>query len=226
MRRPNGIKRFILAERLAHWLYALLFLIALVSGLLMWIPATRDWLGAARHDVALRHGATGFAMIVVPLLLLAVLDRRRLLSDVRQIDRWSRDDRRWFWAALRGDSLRRREMPAQGKFNAGMKANSVLVASMAVGFAVTGGILLGKSGLPAWLVSRALWLHGFLAMAAIALFLGHLAHVLVTRHGRGYLNGMIRGTLPEEIARERHRLWWESTQAEDAATQETEDENP
>jgi formate dehydrogenase subunit gamma len=226
MRRPAGIKRFVLAERLAHWLYALLFLIALVSGSLMWIPGTREWLGAARHGVSIRHGATGFAMIVLPLLLLAVLDRKRLMSNVREVDRWGAADRRWFWAALRGDSLRRREMPPQGKFNAGMKANSILVAAMAVGFAVTGAVLLGKSGLPAWLVSRALWLHGVLAIAATVLFLGHLAHVFLTRHGRGYLTGMIRGGLPEEIARERHRLWYEALAREDPPSERTEDETP
>jgi cytochrome b subunit of formate dehydrogenase len=47
-----------------------------------------------------------------------------------------------------------------------------------------------------------------LAVAAIALFLGHLAHVFITKHGRTYLSGMIRGWIPEELARERHVRWW------------------
>ncbi len=220
MKRRSGLKRFVLAERIAHWLYALFFLVCLVSGLLMWIPATRDWLGGARYGVSLRHAATGFAMIVVPLLLMAIFDRRRLVQDVREVDRWSADDRRWFWAALRADSLRRHELPPQGRLNAGMKANSILVAAMAVGFAVTGAMLLGKTGLPPWLVSRALWLHGFLAIAAAVLFAGHLAHVFVTRHGRHYLRAMVWGTLPEEIARERHELWWEKTLIRDGASAE------
>jgi formate dehydrogenase subunit gamma len=224
MRRRNGIPRFLLVERIAHWLYALLFLVALVSGLLMWIPGTREWLGAARHGVELRHGATGFAMIVIPLLLMAVANRGRLLSDIRQIDRWSPDDRRWFWAALRGDGLRKRQMPPQGKFNAGMKANAILVAAMAVGLAITGGLLLGRAGVPAWLVSRALALHSFLAVAAAALFLGHLTHVFLTRHGRGYLSAMIRGRLPEEIARERHEVWWESVSAQVDTARRIDDE--
>jgi formate dehydrogenase subunit gamma len=207
---PSGsIPRFILAERLAHWLYALLFLIALISGLLMWIPSTRALLGGARQGVALRHALTGFAMIALPVLLLLVADRRRLLEDIRQVDRWSWNDRRWFWAALAGATLRGREMPPQGKFNAGQKANAVLVAAMAVGFAITGAFLLGKASLPAWLVSRALWLHSFLAIAAMALLAGHLAHVVLTRHGRRYLGGMIRGRLPADLARERHRTWWD-----------------
>jgi formate dehydrogenase subunit gamma len=207
----RGVPRFIVVERVAHWLYALLFLIALVSGLLTWIPSTRARLGGARHGVELRHALTGFAMIVVPLLILLVVNRRRLLEDVRQIDRWSAADRRWFWAALRGGTLRRQEMPPQGKFNAGQKVNAVLVAAIAVGLAITGGFLLAKASLPAWLVSRALWLHSFLAVVAIALFLGHLGHVFLTRHGWGYLGAMVKGRLPVDIARERHRSWWEKT---------------
>ena len=208
---PASVPRFVLAERVAHWLYALLFLFALVSGFLMWIPATRWWLGVTRHGLALRHGLTGFAMIVAPLLILLVANRRRLLEDLREVDLWSGNDRRWFRAALLGATLRGREMPPQGKFNAGQKANALLVASMAVGFALTGGFLLAKASLPAWLVSRALWLHSFLAVAAAALFAGHLAHVFLTRHGRKYLAGMIKGSLPAEVARERHRTWWEKT---------------
>jgi hypothetical protein len=62
--------------------------------------------------------------------------------------------------------------------------------------------------------------------------------VFLTRHGRGYLSGMIRGALPEEIARERHRLWYEATSSkeppaaqaisseEPPAAQATEDETP
>ena len=213
----STVPRWVLAERLAHWLYALLFLIAFVSGLLMWLPSTRAWLGGAREGVAMRHGYTGYAMIALPLVLMLLADRRRLASDIREVDMWDKDDRRWFWAAIKGRSLRGLEMPPQGKLNAGQKTSAVLVAAMALGFAVTGTLLLTKAGLPAWLVSRALWLHGFLAIAAIALLLGHLAHVFVTRHGRGYLSSMVRGGLPEHIAQERHRTWWEEQRGGDPA---------
>ncbi len=212
---PARIPRWALAERLAHWLYALFFLIAFVSGLLMWIPATRAWMGGARESVSLRHGVTGYAMVVIPLLLMLVVNRRRLASEIREVDMWDADDRRWFWAAIKGRTLRGGEMPPQGKLNAGQKASAVLVAALALGFAITGTILLAKTGLPAWLVSRALWLHGFLAIAAVALLLGHLSHVFLTRHGRGYLSSMVRGGLPEDIARERHRTWWEEQRGGD-----------
>jgi len=99
-------------------------------------------------------------------------------------------------------------MPPQGRFNAGQKANTILVAAMAVGFALTGGLLLGKAGLPAWLVSRALWLHGFLAISGMALLAGHVAQALLTRHGRASLKAMLSGRLSEDVARERHAVWW------------------
>lgn len=204
----SRIPRFVLTERLAHWLYALFFIVAFISGLLMWVPGTRAWMAGARQTVAQYHGVVGFAMIVIPLLLFAILDRRRLVRNVREIDLWDEDDRRWFWAAARGRTLRGREMPPQGRFNAGQKANSVLVAVMALGFAVTGTMLLLRAGLPAWLVSRALWLHGFLAIAGVVLLAGHLGHVFLTKHGRDYLEAMIRGTLGEDTARDRHVKWW------------------
>jgi formate dehydrogenase subunit gamma len=208
-RAADGILRFVTVERVAHWLYAVLFLICLVSGLLMWIPATREWMGGARLGVSQRHAASGFAMVIIPLLLMVLLDRKRLLSGIRQLDWWSADDRRWFWVFLRGGSLRGRSLPPQGRFNAGQKLSTILVAAMAVGFAVTGGILLGKADLPAWLVSRALWLHDFLAVASAALLAGHLVQALLTRHGRASLKAMLTGRLSEEVARERHALWWE-----------------
>jgi formate dehydrogenase subunit gamma len=204
----RGLLRFVVAERLSHWLYALFFIVAFVTGLLMWIPATRVWLAGARYTLAQYHGYVGAAMVVLPLLLFLVMDWRRLGRDLREIDRWNREDRRWFWLAVRGYTLRGRTMPAQGRFNAGQKANVVLIAAMAVGFAATGGVLMHRQDAPVWLVSRALWLHGFVAVCAIALFAGHLAHVFITKHGRTYLGGMVRGWVPEALARERHERWW------------------
>ncbi|MFH1834321.1 MAG: hypothetical protein ABH877_04790, partial [bacterium] len=74
-------------------------------------------------------------------------------------------------------------------------------------------VLLGKTDVPSWLVSRALWLHGLLAAAGVLLLAGHLGHVFLTRHGRDYLEAMVRGTLAERTARERHPKWWEDTVA-------------
>jgi formate dehydrogenase subunit gamma len=209
------LQRFARAERVSHWLYALFFLTAFTSGILMWIPETRVWMAGARHTVSQYHGLVGWLMVVLPVLLLLIVNRRRLAEDIREVDFWSDDDRRWFWAALRGGTLRSKDMPPQGRLNAGQKANTILVAAMAMGFALTGSLLLARAQLPPWLVSRALWLHEFLAVVAMALFVGHLGHVVLTRHGWTYLRAMVRGSLDEETARQRHATWWVETQKEE-----------
>jgi formate dehydrogenase subunit gamma len=203
------LRRFVVPERLSHWLYALCFIAAFVTGLLMWIPATRIWLAGDRYPLSQYHGYVGTAMVLLPLILMLVLAPRRLGGDIREVDNWSGEDRHWFRLAVRGYTLRGRAMPPQGRFNAGQKLNVVIVAAMAIGFAATGGILMHKQDVAPWLVSRALWLHTILAVLAIALFAGHLAHVFLTKHGRTYLWGMVWGWIPEDLARERHLRWWQ-----------------
>lgn len=210
------IIRFGVPERVAHWLHTLFFLIAFVSGVLMWAPATREWMGGARATVSRYHAFVGLTMVLLPVLLMLVGDRRRLRDDLREVDLWSREDRRWLALALRGYVWRGKAMPRQGRLNAGQKVNVILVAALAVGFAATGGVLMHKTSFPYWLVSRALWLHGFLAVVAFALFLGHVAHVLVARHGRHYLRGMVDGRFPTWLARERHERWWEEISRKEA----------
>jgi len=205
------MRRFALTERLAHWVYALFFLGALLTGLLMWIPATRVWMAGDRQEFAQHHAAAGIVMVLLPLVLFLAFDRRSLAAGLSEVDRWSVHDRRWFWAALRGDILRGREMPPQGRFNAGQKLYSVVVAAMSLGFLLTGSLLLSKSRLPAWLVSRALWLHAALAVSGAALLVGHLANVFLTKHGRASLLAMLRGTYPVDMARRHHLLWWEKS---------------
>jgi formate dehydrogenase subunit gamma len=200
--------RFLLVERLAHWTHAGFFVLAFVSGLLVWIPSIRIWMAGARLAVTHLHGGMGVFMIAVPMVLFLLMNRQQLASNVREIDLWDADDRVWFSRAVRGSTLLRREMPPQGRFNAGQKASSIVVAATAVGLAITGSLLLAKPHVPEWLVSRALLLHQGLAVAALAVFLGHLLHALLTRHGRDSLRAMTYGTMSAAVARDRHEKWW------------------
>jgi formate dehydrogenase subunit gamma len=206
--REGRLLRFLPVERLAHWAHATFFILAFASGLLTWIPSTRIWMAGSRQTVTHLHEGIGVFMIAVPLFLFLVINRRRLASDLHELDLWDADDRVWFSRAVRGYTLLRREMPPQGRFNAGQKANSIIVAATALGFAVTGSLLFAKPHVPAWLVSRALLLHQVLAAAAIALFAGHLLHAFSTGHGRDSLRAMAGGTMSAMVARERHEKWW------------------
>ncbi len=204
----SGPVRFVLAERLAHWVYAFCFLVAGLSGALMWIPSTRTWMAGARYTVSQYHGYVGLAMVLVPLLIFLVLDRRRLAETRRAVDEWDANDGRWLRAALSGRMLRGGKMPPQGRFNAGQKVNSHLVAGLALGFVVTGILLLFRFHLPLWLLPGLLLGHKVLAVTSAMLLFGHLGIALLTRHGRGGLRAMVKGRLPREIAREGHATWY------------------
>lgn len=200
--------RFVLAERLAHWLYALCFLAAGVTGALMWIPSTAQWMAGAYLTVSRYHGYLGLAMVLVPLSVFVVLDRRRLAENRRALDEWNANDRRWLLAALSGGMLRRKKMPPQGRFNAGQKVNSLLVAGLALGFVVTGSLLMARGHLPFWLTPGVLFGHKVLAIAGVAILVGHVGMALLTSHGRGGLKAMVTGLLPAKIAREGHSIWY------------------
>ena len=200
--------RFALVERLAHWTYAAFFIFALVIGLLMWIPSTSARLLGSWQPVSHLHAGMGLLMIVLPLLIFLIAGRGQLAHDLREVDHWDPDDRVWLWRAVRGHTLRRRSLPSQGRFNAGQKANALVVPSMAVWFLITGCLLLAGPHIPTWLFTGALDAHKVLAVLAMAMFAGHLFNVFLTRHGWDSLRAMTGGTMSERVARERHEKWW------------------
>ena len=174
----------------------------------MWIPATRRWMAGARYEISQYHGYVGLAMVIVPFMVFLILDRKRLAENRRALDEWTTHDKRWLLAALSGGMLRGKKMPPQGRFNAGQKINSHLVAGLALGFVATGILLLLRLHLPFWITSGVLFAHQVLAITGGVLLLGHLGMALLTRHGRGGLQAMVKGKLPTEIAREAHGLWY------------------
>lgn len=204
----SGPVRFVLAERLAHWFYALCFLVAGISGALMWIPSTERWLAEAGYTVSKYHGYVGLAMVIVPFLIFLIIDRRRLAQNRREVGSWDANDRLWLWRALSGGMLRGKKMPPQGRFNAGQKVNTHLVAGLALGFVSTGALLLLRVHLPVWLMPGVLFAHQVLAVTGGVLLFGHLGMALFTKHGRGGLRAMVGGVLPARLAREGHAIWY------------------
>src|SRR3984893_12074502 len=119
--------RFNLTERLFHWAFAIPFILTMATGLGLYFPELAK-LAGNRELVRDLHRFAGLATVVLPLLVLALGDRRSVGRDVREVDLWSQDDRRWFRAWLWRKVGGRDRLPAQGRFNAGQKFNAVLTA--------------------------------------------------------------------------------------------------
>ena len=119
------IDRFGLTERLVHWAVALPFLLTMVTGLGLYFPELAK-LAGNRELVRDLHRFTGLATILLPALVLVFGDRRRVSQDLKEVDLWSADDRRWFRSWLWRKVGGRDRLPPQGRFNAGQKFNAVL----------------------------------------------------------------------------------------------------
>jgi formate dehydrogenase subunit gamma len=206
------IYRWIAVERIGHWAYVVLFFAALISGL---AAGDGDEGPAGAVGTPGRvHGTIGLLMVGIPLLLFVVFARKRLLENIREVTRWDADDRLWLRKAIRGGTFLRREMPRQGRFNAGQKVSTMLVGLIVVAIAATGCILLfaGRGHLSHGAWEATLGIHvGFIIFALVVLA-GHLAHVFLLKGGLKYLASMFTGWLDEQTAKDHHYKWWEQAQ--------------
>ena len=191
--------RFDRVERTLHWVNATLFGILMLTGAALYAGPISALVGN-REVVRTFHVYSGL-LLPVPLLL-AVLGRRRgarLRTDLGRLNRWSRDDARWF---------RRSQRPqvALGKFNPGQKLNAALIAGSAIVMLGTGSIMKWFDRFPLDWRTGATFVHDWFALLVWILVLGHIAFAL--RDGDA-LESMLNGSVPAAWARKKAPLWYE-----------------
>ena len=215
--RPRLIQRFTRAERILHWVYALLFAVLLLSGLGLYLGPGQNPVLDRRELVRTIH--LDAALALAGLLLLTAARSpgtlRRLRHDVEWFDR---DDARWLLWVLVPRPIRRRPLPPQSRLNAGQKLNTLLTAAATVGFIVTGTLMWGGAALPTSLSEAADTWHLLLTEAMVPLVAGHLTVALLLPSTRGALRGIVTGRVRLDFARRRHARWVESLERDrDAA---------
>ena len=195
------LKRYNDGERINHWLVALLFMLAALSGLAFFHPAMFFFtnLFGGGPWTRILHPFIGVAMVLAFLPLFSKLWCDNLMN---AIDReWSKHTTE----LLRGDKS---NMPAAGKYNAGQK---MVFWAFAVCL-----VVLVVSGVMFWrpwfaysftigLVRVATLVH---AVAAVVLILAVIVHVYAAIWVKGTVRAMTRGTVSEAWARQNHRLWY------------------
>ena len=209
----QGIFRWTLVERMGHWTYVLLFVAAFISASAAGEEAEES--ASAIGSGAATHGAIGLAMVGLPLILFLLFARRRLVDDLREITRWNADDRLWLRKAALGGALLRREMPPQGRLNAGQKLATMLAGLLALGIVATGSVLLfaGPGRLTEAAYEATAGVHVGFVVGAVIVLAGHVAHVVFLKGGTRYLASMFTGWLDEETASEHHYKWWKETRS-------------
>ena len=202
------VARFSGAERALHWLLAVTFFLMLGSGLALFVP---DLATVVARPVAKAWHINAALALAAGVMALFAAHWSRLRATMREMDRFDRDDARWLlgWSRL----WRREPAPPRGRFNAGQKLNSALVAGLMVVMFVTGGLL--------WLGERdtrfrfdgTVIVHDWATWILVALVVGHLYLALIHRSTRPALRGMVVGDVDREWARRHHPKWLEADEA-------------
>jgi formate dehydrogenase subunit gamma len=197
---PDKFLRFDRVERALHWVNASLFGVLMLTGAALYAGPISTLVG---HRVLVRniHVYVGFAL---PLpVLVAVIGRHgaRLRADLGRLNRWSRDDARWFQR-----KHRRAHDVRLGKFNPGQKLNTAFVAGAGVVMLGTGAVMHWFSLFPLDWRTGATFVHDWFALG---IWIAVLAHIFFALRDSASIDAMLGGSIPASWARAKAPLWYE-----------------
>jgi formate dehydrogenase subunit gamma len=153
-----------------------------------------------REIVRTVHVYCGLAIPVA--FLVAYLPRwgRAMRVDFGRINRWTRDDKRWFRTLGRDRNVR------IGKFNAGQKANAAFVVAAALIMVATGSIMKWFEPFPIDIRTGATFVHDWFAFFIWLSVIGHLWFAFADGEA---LHGMRQGTVTARWAKAKRPAWYE-----------------
>ncbi len=197
--RRDTLLRYSADLRTNHWLVALSFVLAALSGLALFHPAL-FWLSnlfGGGPWTRILHPFIGIFMVLVFLALAA---------RVWEENRFASGD--WQWLRQWRDVIANREerLPEVGRYNAGQKLVFFVLVPCLLALFLT-GFLMWRSyfTLPARIVRIAAVLH---AITAVVLICTILVHIYAGLWVRGSMHAMLRGTVTPGWAWRHHRAWF------------------
>ncbi len=208
--RRSELVRFDRGERLLHWTNATLFLTLLATGSALYVPALSA-IVARRHLLKTVHVAAGLAL-PFPLLLTVLAGRwgAAFRADLRRLNRWTLDDRRWLKS--RGRDARAR----LGKFNAGQKLNAAFTFGGIPVMLATGSIMAWPRHFALSWRTGATFVHDWLYIGFVFTVTGHILFAL--NDGES-LRSMIGGRISTGWAKI-HAPRWYAEQREEVYSDE------
>lgn len=210
------VPRWNTMERCLHWVTALLFITLALTGLSILYGRTlllplldHEALSSVLHWSKLVHNFSGPVFVICLLAMTLIWFKDNL---------WRRVDWQWFKSlgSMFGD-----DHPPAGRMNAGEKAWFWLLVVFGLLVSVTGMAL----DFPVFGLGRE-WMqlsHLFHLVGAIVLMVGALGHIYIGSIGtEGALEGMVRGKVDLNWARQHHKLWLEEIGIEKPGPREKE----
>jgi formate dehydrogenase subunit gamma len=200
---PDQIVRYTFRERLCHWINALAYSYAMLTGLALFTPHLY-WIAAVLGGgptIRFWHPWIGLIFFVTIFWMHALWR-----SDMVHTER----DREWtknvkYYIQNRDDMV-----PAQGRFNAGQKQFYWIMFWSAIVLLVTGIIMWipeTLSGSVHWLLPIIIFIHSAVALITIGAIIIHIYMGLWMTPGS--LKAMMEGHVSRQWARVHHRLWFD-----------------
>ncbi len=189
------VRRFGKVTRAVHWTAALLMITCIVTAAILYNESFAVLIGH-RHLVELIHVYSGFAL-PVPILLGAISRAYRL--DLRRLNRFTTEDRRWLFSRSRRDGFIK-----VGKFNAGQKLNAALSGGAIAALLGTGIIMYFPTLTRLSWRTGATFVHDWFALAVGLLVMGHIYFAVKDPEAR---RGMRTGRVSATWARAEHAAW-------------------
>ncbi|MFZ5957104.1 formate dehydrogenase subunit gamma [Pseudomonas knackmussii] len=199
----RDIQRYTANERSNHWMVALFFILAGLSGLALFHPALfwLSYLFGGGPWTRILHPFLGVAMFVFFLGLVLRFASHNLLekSDVQWLKQWR-------------DVVANREekLPEVGRYNAGQKLLFWTLLLCMLALLVT-GIVIWRQYFSAWfgigVIRLSVLLHAF---AAFVLICGILVHIYAGIWVKGSMGAMLYGWVSRAWARKHHGAWLKS----------------
>jgi len=195
----DRITRFSFTERAVHWMAALSFLYAALTGLALWTPSLY-WMSSifGGGEAVRRWHPWGGVLFALALALMF----RSWASSMRL----DADDRRWLGKAHLYAMQDEAGLPEAGRFNAGQKMLFWTQTVAALLLFASGVVLYWPDWMPRALRLAAVLVHPSAAVVSIA---GIIVHIYMgTAAVPGALRGMIRGWVSPAWARSHHPRWY------------------
>jgi formate dehydrogenase subunit gamma len=206
------IARFTVAERLLHWLLAAAVGVLTVTGLLMSEPSLA---GTVPRPVAKSWHIDAAIGLAAGIVVITALRARALRRTADDLDRFDADDRRWLTGIPRRVATGT-PAPPQGRFNAGQKLNTAVVAGLMVVSYITGVLLWYGEQDTTWRFAGTINVHDDVMWLLLLLIAGHLYMALVNPVTRPALPGIVTGSVDRRWARAHHAKWVADVDRRDA----------
>jgi formate dehydrogenase subunit gamma len=199
--RRATLERYNAGERTNHWLVALAFVLAALSGLALFHPAM-FWLGnlfGGGPWTRVLHPFIGLFMVLVFVFLAGRF--------------WSENRMRpadWQWLRQYRDVVNNREerLPEVGRYNAGQKLLFFVIIACLLGLFLS-GIVIWRAYFSLYfsigVIRCASLLH---SVCALVLICAILVHIYAAIWVKGSLHAMLRGTVTPGWAWKHHRAWF------------------